>query len=63
MRKVRRENKRKWAEEEVLAEKERRVNERIEKGNLDPNGKDCDLLFGVLGLYEEDRENDSSPRP
>lgn len=47
----------------MLAEKERRVNERIEKGNLDPNGKDCDLLFGVLGLYEEDRENDSSPRP
>lgn len=63
VRKVRRENKRKWAEEEVLAEKERRVNERIEKGNLDLNSKDSDLLFSVWGLYEEDREGDSSLRP
>ena len=60
---MRRQNKRKWAEEEALAEKERRVNERIEKGNLDLNGKDSDLLFGVLGLYEENREGDSSLRP
>ena len=63
VRKVRRENKRKWAEEEALAEKERRVNERIEEGNLDLDGKDSDLLFGVLGLYKEDREGDSSLRP
>jgi hypothetical protein len=63
VRKVRRENKRKWAEEEAEAEKQRRVMERIEYGDLDLNSKDSDLLFGVLGLYEEDREGDSSLRP
>jgi hypothetical protein len=63
---VRRENKRKWAEEEAkeeaLKDKMRRVNERLEDPNTDIHSKDWDLLFGIHGVFEEDREGDPSLR-
>ena len=60
IRRVRRDNKRKWAEEQALAEKEKAANERFEKGNLDLTGNDMDLLFVPFGLFEVDKEGDSS---
>jgi hypothetical protein len=63
---VRRENKRKWAEEEAkeeaLKDKMRRVNERLEDPNTDIHSKDWDLLFGIHSVFKEDREGDPSLR-
>jgi hypothetical protein len=63
VRRVRRDNKRKWAEEQALAEREKEANERFEKANLDFSGKDMDLLFAPFGLFDVDKEGDSSLRP
>jgi hypothetical protein len=63
VRRVRRENQKKWAEEQKRAEAEAKAQERFESGKLDLTETDSDLLFAPFGLYEIDKEGDSSLRP